>query len=303
MGGRLPDTQGLTTYRSSAAAVRALGRAATYAAWLAERTSDIDADAENEADQAGPVVLASMLRHRSEAATILAEESGTDGWVDAQPAARLLKDYGLQPAGGVARGRAAVVGLAESIGFPVVIKFAGGDVVHRTERGLVRVGLDSPEMVGRAVASFEHELGRTDVPVLVQPVVSGVELALGVVRDPSMGPLVMVGAGGVNTDILADRAYLLPPVRPSDVRRALRGLRCWPLLDGFRGSDAVAVGALVDLVVACGRLSEEVPQVAELDVNPVMVSRSGCELVDVKLRLADDRTPTGHEPRQLRRST
>ena len=82
----------------------------------------------------------------------------------------------------------AVVALARSVGFPVAIKVADGDVVHRTERGLVRVGLASPEAVINAVGSFERELGRTDVPVLVQPLVTGVELAVGVVRDSSVGP-------------------------------------------------------------------------------------------------------------------
>ncbi|MET0840402.1 MAG: GNAT family N-acetyltransferase [Marmoricola sp.] len=303
MGGVLPDTRGLTTYRSADAVIRALGRAATYAAWLAERTSDVEADVRADEAAQRPGVLEGILRRRSEAAGLLAGASASDGWIDAERAGPLLKDYALQPAGGVARGRAAVVSLAESIGFPVVAKFAGGDVVHRTERGLVRVGVDSPEAVADTVTSFELELGRTDVPVLVQPVVSGVELAVGIVRDPSVGPLVMVGAGGVNTDILADRVYLLPPVKPSDVRRALRTLRCWPLLDGFRGTAPVAVDALVDLVVACGRLGEEVPAVAELDANPVMVSGAGCSLVDVKLRLAEDGSPASDEPRQLRRTT
>ena len=151
-------------------------------------------------------------------------------------------------------------------------------------------GWTRADAVETAVTSFERELGRADVPVLVQPVVSGVEFAVGVVRDPSVGPLVMVGAGGVNTDLLADRVYLLPPVRPSDVRRALRALRCWPLLDGFRGAAPVDVDGLVDVVVACGRLADEIPLVAELDVNPVMVSSAGCALVDVKLRLAETRS-------------
>ncbi len=297
MGPVLPDRHGLTTYRSSIAAIRAMGRAAKYAAWRAERIADI------EADEAEPGRLQSLLSRRAEAAAILAAEAGTEGWVGAEAATRMLGAYGLQPAGGVARGPADVAAMAESIGFPVVIKVADNDVVHRSERGLVRVGLGSVDAVSKAVASFELELGRSDVPVLVQPVVSGVELAVGVVRDQSFGPLVMVGAGGVNTDILGDRVYLLPPVRPSDARRALRGLRCWPLLDGFRGADPVDVGGLVDIVVACGRLAEEVAEVAEVDVNPVMVSSSGCALVDVKLRLVENRAGAGDEPRQLRRTT
>ena len=88
---------------------------------------------------------------------------------------------------------------------------ADRDIVHRTERGLVRVGVGTTEEVRSAVAAFARELGRPDSPVLVQPMVEGTELAVGVVRDPSFGPLVMVGAGGVDTDVLADRTYMLPP--------------------------------------------------------------------------------------------
>ena len=294
------DVRGLTRFRSSAAAVRALGRAVRYAAWRAERTADLEAEV---AAAARTGSLADVLRHRVDAATMLAQAAAHDGWVDADSASLLLADYGLEPAGGVASGSDAVVALAEEVGFPVVVKVAGGDVVHRSERGLVRVGLSSSDAVRRAVTSFERELGRSDVPVLVQPVVSGVEVAVGVVRDPSVGPLVMVGAGGVTTDILRDRVYLVPPVRPSDVRRALRGLRCWPLLEGFRGSEPVDLAALVEVVVACARLAQDVPQVAELDVNPLMVSATGCALVDVKLRLADSSSPSPDEPRQLRRTT
>ena len=254
-------------------------------------------------DRASRPSSAELLRRRSLAAEILATEAGADGWVGAAAAGPLLRAYGLQAAGGVARGRAEVVHLAESVGFPVVIKVADRDVVHRTERGLVRVGLDSTDAVARAVASFEREMDRTDVPVLVQPVVAGVELAIGVVRDRSLGPLVMVGAGGVATDILNDRVYLVPPVRGTDVRRALRGLRCWPLLEGFRGAAPVDVDSIVELVVSCGRLAEDIPEVAEVDVNPVMVSSAGCALVDVKLRLAANPFAALDEPRQLRRTT
>ena len=299
LGGDPVDPCGLTVFGSSVAALRALGRAARYAAWLAERAADVEADVVG----AQPGGLDTLLRRRADAASLLADEGAHDGWIGAESASRLLADYGLQPAGAIACGPGPAAALAESVGFPVVIKVADGDVVHRTERGLVRVGLASSEAVVKAVTSFERELGRSDVPILVQPVVSGVEIAVGMVRDPAIGPLVMVGAGGVTTDLLRDRVYLVPPVLPSDVRRALRGLRCWPLLDGFRGSDPVDVEALVDVVMASARLALEVPQVAELDVNPLMVSATGCALVDVKLRLADSSSPSADEPRQLRRTT
>ena len=298
-GEQRSSAHGLTEFGSSVAAVRALGRAARYAAWLAGRA------AEPAADPPPPrtSTLADLLRHRADALDSLTNDASADGWVGAEVTTRLLSDYGLAPAGQVARGPAGILAVARSIGFPVVLKVADSDVVHRTERGLVRVGLRSAQAVTSAVTSFERELGRSNVPVLVQPLAAGVEMSVGIVRDPSVGPLVMVGAGGVNTDILGDRVYLMPPVRSSDVRHALRGLRCWPLLDGFRGTDRVDVEALVDLVTGCGRLAEEMPLVAEVDLNPVMVTSAGCTLVDVKLRLAQTREPPNDEPRQLRRTT
>jgi ATP-grasp domain-containing protein len=286
----------MTTFRSSGAALRALGRAASYSAWLAERTAQTAVEGHGLEDAPALEVL---LRRRADAMRLLETEASTEGWVGPAAAVDLLDEYGLAPVGGVATGPEAVADLARTLGLPVAIKVADRDVVHRTERGLVRVGLDSDEEVRSAVASFAVELGRPDVAVLVQPVVAGTELAVGVVRDPSFGPLVMVGAGGVNTDLLADRTYMLPPVHEGDVRRALRGLRCWPLLEGFRGAPRADVDSLVELGVAGGRLAHEVPEVAEIDLNPVVVSAGGCTLVDVKLRLERlDGDPEA--PRQLR---
>ena len=298
-----PEPGGLTSYRSAAAAVRALGHAARYAEWLAERTAETSLDV----DRGLP--LEERLRRRDTAARLLETRANREGWVGVSEATELLEPYGLSPLGGVASGADAISEVAESIGFPVAIKVADAEVVHRTELGLVRVGLDSVEDVQAAVRSFSRELGRPEVSVLVQPIAVGTELAVGAVRDPVFGPLIMLGAGGVATDVLRDRVYMLPPVRAGDVRRAVRGLRCWPLLQGFRGSAPVDIDSLVDLVVAVGALAEDVPEVAELDLNPLLVSPTGCALVDVKLRLhiADaaaeaprqlgPRTPdTGHRP-------
>ena len=125
----------------------------------------------------------------------------------------------------------------------------------------------------------------------MQPMDSGVEVALGVVREPTMGPLVMVGAGGVATDLWDDRVFLLPPFALADAERAVRGLRIWPLLEGFRGARPADGAALERLVVDLGRLAVDVPEVAELDLNPVMVGAYTCFIVDVRLRLARPTTP------------
>jgi hypothetical protein len=122
--------------------------------------------------------------------------------------------------------------------------------------------------------------------VLVQSMAPGVEMAVGLVRDPVFGPLVMVASGGVALDVWDDRVFMLAPPSPSEARRAVRRLKIWPLLVGHRGSEPCDVDALERLIVAAGRFADDVPQAAELDLNPVLVSPGGCAVVDLKLRLA-----------------
>ncbi len=285
-----PD-RSLTRFRTTAGAVRAMGRASGYAAWLAERTI--------EPEPLREVTLAELMRRAEIAGRLLGSAGAHEGWIGAGDAAELLADYDLAPLGVIARGVEAIADVAAAVGFPVAVKVSDAAVVHRTDRGLVRVGLDSAPAVRAAAISFARELGRHDVSVLVQPVMSGIEMAVGVVRDPTFGPLVMVGAGGVNTDVLLDRTYLLPPVHPADVRRALRGLRCWPLLEGFRGSPAVDVDSFVEIVLSVAALAEDVAEVAEVDLNPVILTPAGCSLIDVKLRLQAG-VSSADGPRQLR---
>jgi hypothetical protein len=112
-----------------------------------------------------------------------------------------------------------------------------------------------------------------------------------------------VAAGGTATDLLDDRAFLLPPVTAQDAARAVRSLRIWPLLDGFRGQPRVDSTALEAVVVRLGQLAEDVPQIADVDLNPVLVGPDGVALVDVKVRLAGSLPIDAGIPRRLRRTT
>ncbi|WP_148616316.1 acetate--CoA ligase family protein [Nocardioides rubriscoriae] len=172
-------------------------------------------------------------------------------------------------------------------------------MTRRSDRGLVRTGLRDAAAVAAAVTAFESALG-TSVEVLVQPVVPGVEVALGLRQDPTFGPLVVVAAGGTAIDVWDDRVSLLPPLDIGSVRRALRSLRSWPLLAGWRGSAAVDVSALERQVLALSQLGTDVPEVAELDLNPVLVDAGGTHLVDVKIRLSPATAVDAGVPRRLR---
>lgn len=289
LGGLGARAAGVTVFRAVEDAIRALALTARYAEW---RTTPRTEPEPHDAERAD---AARTLAHA------LVEEAGAgSGWVDAEDVPGLLHPYGLDAVGGIAHDPVDAARLSSELGFPVVVKVADRDVVHKTDRGLVRVGLESPGEVIAATRAFADELGRDNVPVLVQPVVSGVEVALGVVHDPGFGPLVMVAAGGVATGILDDRTFLLPPFSKRDAARAIRSLRIWPLLDGYRGAVPIDVNDLEEMVVALGELALDVPEIAELDLNPVMCTPSGTVLVDVKVRLAAATDSRVGLPRQLR---
>ena len=301
MGGLDPhpdELAGLTRYRSVTTAIHALARVTAYAAWL--RVPREDPEPQDEDRAAAARTIGARLVG-DEGAAEAGQAGGAGGWLDPASAGELLGGYGLTPVGRSVRGPEAAGDAAREVGFPVVVKVAEPGIVHKTDRGLVRVGLTSSDEVVSAVREFGVELGEAAVPVLVQPLVSGVELALGVVRDPGFGPLVMVAAGGVATDLLADRVFLLPPLTRGDALRALRSLRSWPLLDGFRGSPRVDVASIERLIVSLGALATDVPEVAELDLNPVLATPDGCSLVDVKVRLATAAPLDAGVPRRLRR--
>ncbi len=280
---------GVTTYRNHTAALCALARAARYAEWRAHPATDAVAVDRDRAQDA-----------RLAAAGLLGAATDEHGWLSVADATGLLAAYGLDPLGEVVTGADAAVEAAGWLGYPVAVKVAGREVPHKSERGLVKVGLSAPEELAAAIAGFERELGQTDVPVLVQNVASGVEIALGVVRDPRFGPLVMVAAGGVAVELWQDRTFLLPPVTRNDALRAVRSLRIWPLLEGYRGSPPADVDGLVDLLVELGALAEDVPQIADVDLNPVLVGPESCAVVDVKVRLDRSAVPDPGIPRRLR---
>ena len=281
-----PATPPITTYRTTASALRALGRSVRYAEWLAEESE--------------PPQLSDPAQLVAARELVGATLAGVDSrWLDAAQCAGLLGAWGITLLGSAAHSAAEAVECATRAGFPVAVKVTDPGVVHKTELGLVRTGLRNREQVREAYRDFRAVVGHAP-QVLVQPMVSGTEVALGLVRDPSMGPLVMVASGGVATDVWDDRTFLVPPVSSAEADASHRLAADLRLLAGFRGAPAGDLAGLIDLVTALGRLAVDVPELAELDLNPVMVTADGCSIVDAKLRLATPIGPDSSAPRQLR---
>lgn len=192
--------------------------------------------------------------------------------------AALLNGFGVPTAPATAC-RTAAEAEAAATAYPAVVKFAAAE--HRTELGGVRLGLTGPDEV-RAAA--EELLAATD-EVLVSPQLSGVEVAVGGFRDPAFGPVVMVGLGGIWVEVLADVAFAPAPVTVAEAHDMLAGLRGHPLLRGARGADPVDLDALARVVVAVGDALAAVPEIAGIDLNPVLAGAGGAVAVDWKLAL------------------
>lgn len=184
-----------------------------------------------------------------------------------------------------------VVAAGRRIGGPVVVKAADPTIAHRTDRTGVVVGVVGDESLA---AAYEH-LSRLGPSVLVQPLVAGVEMAVGGLADPDFGPVVMVATGGTAMEVLDDTAFALAPVGADEALALIRGLAGAPLLSGWRGAEPADVDALAAVVVGVSRMLASHREVIEIDLNPVLVSGKGAVAVDWKVTVGD--TPGGGEER------
>jgi acetate---CoA ligase (ADP-forming) len=195
----------------------------------------------------------------------------------------LLRDYGIP----VVRSRAAAtrtaaLAAAAEIGYPVVVKTGEPGIAHKSDVGGVRLGLAGPAEAGAAYDDLAARLGPR--VVVSETAAPGTELALGVVRDPVLGPLLVIGAGGVLVEILAERAVLLAPVTRSAALAVLRRLRIAPVLTGSRGQPAADLGAIADAIAGLSRLACDLGDALEaLDINPLICSPTGAIAVDALL--------------------
>jgi acyl-CoA synthetase (NDP forming) len=248
-----------------------------------------------EGTRSGLVALRALIAQRDagdrpplEAPTPVAEDV-RDRWrqrlsegseVDELEGLRLLADYGIpviptREAGSVA----VAVGAANELGWPVAIKTAAPGVQHKSDVGGVALGLADAEELRTAYEDIAARLGPRVVVAPMAP--KGVEVALGIVRDPTFGPLVLVAAGGVLVELMQDRQLALPPLDEHRARSLIDRLRSRPLLDGVRGAPAADVASLAFAISRLSVLASDLGDlIAALDVNPMIVSPGGCVAVD-----------------------
>ncbi len=210
-------------------------------------------------------------------------------WLDVDDLATVLRAAGIPFAETITARPADAVAAAPRLGFPLVAKAVAPGLLHKSDVGGVLLGIQSPEALADAVTTLETRITAAGHPldgVLLQREVSGgLEALVGVTTDPTFGPLVVCGLGGVLVEVLRDVTHRLPPVSDIDAAEMLDKLRAARLLDGWRGAPPADRTALIDVIRRVSALVEVVPELRELDLNPVKVLApgAGCVVVDGRL--------------------
>lgn len=218
------------------------------------------------------VVRAALDHARDAGRTFITEES----------AGRIARAYGLAvPGSGLARDRTEAHVLAERIGYPVVLKIASPDILHKTDIGGIALDIVDTAALDvayeRMMSSVRHRMPDAHVwGVTVQrQLPPGHEVIVGVHRDPSFGPVLMFGLGGVYVEVLKDVAFRLCPVTPTEARSMIEEIRGYGVLRGARGAAPADIDSIVDAICRVSALAIDFPEVTELDINPLIVGRRG----------------------------
>jgi acetyl coenzyme A synthetase (ADP forming)-like protein len=275
------DRECIPTYAFPEAAARVLSKVADYAAWRTQPPGMFldfdDIDAQTARD-----ICRQALEQRGA------------GWLSTEETRAVLLALGLPVApGGVACSADDAVEMARSIGFPVAVKLASHQIVHKTEMGGIFLHVQDEAGVRRAFEAIRHRLNQEGKltamqGVLVQPMVSGVvEVMVGVTTDPLFGPLIAFGLGGVHVEILGDVRFRVTPLTDRDASDMVREIRGYRLLEGYRGHEPADVKALEEILLRISLLVEEMPEITELDLNPILARSpgEGCQIVDARLRV------------------
>jgi acyl-CoA synthetase (NDP forming) len=210
-------------------------------------------------------------------------------------AKNLLKEAGIGVADTrLARTKREAISMSSDMGFPVVLKIVSPDVIHKSDAGGVKVGLKNISQVGRAyseiMTSVKQKFPRAHIQgVAVQKMAPpGVEVIVGMSKDPQFGPVIMFGLGGVLVEVLKDVSFRIVPLTPRDAHEMVREIKGYPILCGYRGQDPADIGKLEQVILKVSDFVEQNSEIAELDLNPIFAYKDGALAVDARIILEKD---------------
>jgi acetyl coenzyme A synthetase (ADP forming)-like protein len=261
------------TYRFPESAVRALAHMASRSEWL--QTNDTTVPEQLIDATQSRTIICDFLRRMPEG-----------GWLDMATAAAFASAAGISFVDtAIVDDLDAAVAAATRLGFPVALKGVGASILHKTDVGAVKLALADEQAVTEAGSAMRSALGDQLEGFTVQTMARvGIELLAGVTTDPAFGPLVIFGAGGTASELLRDRVVRPAPLSATDPAQMIRGLRISPLLDGYRGTPVIDHAPLEALLVRLGQLADAIPEIAEIDLNPIIAAHDGLQVVDLRVR-------------------
>jgi len=269
----------IPSYSFPELAAQALAHAFHYGRWVATPPGSRREFPEAKKLQAAALVSKALASNES--------------WLDPASTDALLACYGIPMVKTVeARDPSEAASVAVGFRGKVVLKASAPGLLHKTELGAVKVGLEPNEVEAatREIGAILKKNGFSGATFIVQEMITeAVEMFVGVTNDPNFGPLLACGIGGALVELLRDVSVSLTPLTDLDARQMVRSLRTFPVLDGYRGGPKHDVKALEEVMLRLSQLVEDIPEVAELDLNPVMVLREerGAVVVDARVRVAE----------------
>ncbi|MFA4872160.1 MAG: acetate--CoA ligase family protein [Patescibacteria group bacterium] len=235
--------------------------------------------------QRGEPANLSIFKKKKEVAKIIRKESIVES--DARELLLPLK-FPLNKMK-LAKSEKELVKFAKEIGYPVALKIVSSAVIHKSDVGGVKINLPNEKELLSAYREMDKKIkskfSRAKIDgYLVGEMVKGWEIIVGMKRDPQFGPIIMVGAGGIYTEVFKDVAFRLAPLTRSDAQEMIKELKIYKLFAGARGKKPLDINSVIDLLVKLGDFSCQFPEIKEIDLNPVMVKEKGkgCSIVDVR---------------------
>lgn len=274
------DLAPIPSYMFPEAAVTALARATEYGAWRRRPKGIIPRFETTRSEQARQILETGLARGA--------------GWLTPEEAQQLLQATGIAMAATrVVATEEEATAAAREIGYPVALKAAGPEILHKSDIGGVVLDIADELALRTAFVALKARLGPAMTGTVVQQMLrGGVELLMGALFDPAFGPLIACGSGGVLVDLVHDTTFRLHPLTDRDAVEMLDGLKGAVLLRGYRGRPPADERAAIEALLRVSALLDICPEIQELDINPLKVLEHGVRAVDVRVRISDGPYPT-----------
>lgn len=293
-----PGAGSVPVYGEPAAAVAALSLACQHAVWLASPVGEEPEPTGVDLDRAERLIDTAL---EADVEAVVPADTGDSDTVpimiiqrprrrplDQRQTIELLASYGLElwPSFAVADEESAIQ-VAADIGYPVVLKTASSRLLHRADLGGVRLSLENERALRTAYLSMvaQHPADVRDQLVVQAMAPPGVACSIITREDPAFGPVLSLSVGGVVSDLVSDHSYWMPPLTDLDAQRLIRSPRTADLLFGYQGSDPVNVNALAAVLMRIALLAQDWPQIATLEINPLLATPTGCYLLGASIVL------------------